>query len=101
MLSTGRSMFAFSLRNAAPRHNRLFTGISLLLAACAGSRLTGCTTRGHTGADVPLYAIGVGSDHICGHHDNAWLGQQLLQLVTATSGSHATGSSTSRKEHTP
>ncbi|MFZ5841770.1 MAG: alkaline phosphatase [Pseudomonadota bacterium] len=62
--------------------------------------LTGWSTRGHTGADVPLYAIGAGSDRIRGHHDNAWLGQQLLQLITAAS-SHTAGSTTSRKEHTP
>ena len=62
--------------------------------------LTGWTTRGHTGADVPLYAIGAGSDRIRGHHDNTWLGQQLLQLITAAS-SHTAGSTTSRKEHTP
>lgn len=62
--------------------------------------LTGWSTRGHTGADVPLYAIGAGSDRIRGHHDNAWLGQQLLQFITAAS-SHTAGSTTSRKEQTP
>jgi alkaline phosphatase len=44
--------------------------------------LTGWTTRGHTGADVPLYAFGPGSTALRGHHDNHWLGQQLLHYLT-------------------
>lgn len=43
--------------------------------------LTGWTTHGHTGADVPLYAIGPGSERLRGHHDNHWLGQQLMRYV--------------------
>jgi len=43
--------------------------------------LTGWTTTGHTGADVPLYAVGPGSDALRGHHDNSWLGQQLLRWL--------------------
>ncbi|NQD36275.1 alkaline phosphatase [Permianibacter sp. IMCC34836] len=45
--------------------------------------LTGWTTRGHTGADVPLYAFGPGSASLRGHHDNHWLGQRLMEFVQA------------------
>ena len=57
--------------------------------------VTGWTTRGHTGADVPLYAFGPGSAQLRGHHDNHWLGQQLLQLVAANPPSRTA------KEHRP
>lgn len=57
--------------------------------------LTGWTTRGHTGADVPLYAFGPGSEQLRGHHDNHWLGQQLLQFVAAQPPSRTA------KEHRP
>ena len=63
--------------------------------------LTGWTTRGHTGADVPLYAIGAGRDRLRGHHDNAWLGQQLLQFINADDNRHAQHSTSSRKEQLP
>ncbi len=46
---------------------------------------TGWTTTGHTGADVPLYAVGPGSAHLRGHHDNSWLGQQLDSYVQGRS----------------
>jgi len=55
--------------------------------------LTGWTTHGHTGADVPLYAVGPGSASLRGHHDNSWLGQRLAEFVQ--------GRSTSNQEQTP
>ncbi len=53
--------------------------------------LTGWSTTGHTGADVPLYAVGPGSEALRGHHDNSWLGQLLLEYVQGRSTAPANG----------
>lgn len=43
--------------------------------------LTGWTTSGHTGVDVPLYATGPGSEALRGTLENEALGQQLLEWI--------------------
>jgi alkaline phosphatase len=43
--------------------------------------LSGWTTEGHTGVDVPLYAYGPGSEAFRGTLQNEELGQRLIMLV--------------------
>ncbi|TLU66311.1 alkaline phosphatase [Thalassotalea litorea] len=42
---------------------------------------TGWTTGGHTGVDVPVYAIGPGSDKFSGFQDNTDIGKELFHLL--------------------
>lgn len=42
---------------------------------------TGWTTTGHTGVDVPVFAIGPGYQHFIGYSDNTDIGQKLFNLL--------------------
>lgn len=66
------------LQQAAAEPDRLEEAYADVIARHS---LTGWTTRGHTGADVPLYAFGPGSEKLLGHHDNDWLGRQILSVM--------------------
>ena len=40
------------------------------------------TTRGHTAANVPVYAIGVGAEKFNGWQDNTEIPMKILELAT-------------------
>lgn len=42
---------------------------------------TGWTTSGHTGVDVPVFAVGPYSENFGGYMDNTDIGKQLIKLV--------------------
>ncbi|MBL4857020.1 MAG: alkaline phosphatase, partial [Idiomarina sp.] len=42
---------------------------------------TGWTTSGHTGVDVPVFAVGPYSENFGGNMDNTDIGKQLIKLV--------------------
>ncbi|MGJ8693169.1 MAG: alkaline phosphatase [Thalassotalea sp.] len=42
---------------------------------------TGWTTKGHTGSDVPLFAIGVAKEHFLGHQDNTDIANKIFHLL--------------------
>ena len=41
----------------------------------------GWTTRGHSAAAVPIFAIGVGAEHFTGWHDNSEIAPLIYQAV--------------------
>ncbi|MFT2090429.1 alkaline phosphatase [Paraglaciecola sp. 2405UD69-4] len=45
--------------------------------------ITGWTTGGHTGVDVPVMAIGPGSNHFKGHLDNTQIAENIFELLKA------------------
>ena len=42
---------------------------------------TGWTTSGHTGVDVPVFAVGPYSENFGGYMDNTDIGKQLIKVV--------------------
>ncbi|MGJ8680894.1 alkaline phosphatase [Paraglaciecola sp.] len=44
---------------------------------------TGWTTSGHTGVDVPVFAIGAGSENFIGHSDNTDIAKKMFALLKA------------------
>lgn len=45
--------------------------------------ITGWTTGGHTGVDVPVMAIGSGSERFRGHLDNTQIAENIFELLKA------------------
>ncbi|MDU0356333.1 alkaline phosphatase [Paraglaciecola aquimarina] len=45
--------------------------------------ITGWTTGGHTGVDVPVYALGMGREKFIGHSDNTDIAKQIFELLNA------------------
>lgn len=44
---------------------------------------TGWTTHGHTGVDVPVFAIGAGAANFIGHSDNTQIAKNIFKLLKA------------------
>jgi alkaline phosphatase len=44
---------------------------------------TGWTTHGHTGVDVPVFAIGAGYENFIGHSDNTQIAKNIFKLLKA------------------
>jgi alkaline phosphatase len=49
-----------------------------LLSAIDRASVTGWTTSGHTGGDVPVFAAGVNAEQFAGHQDNTAIAQKLF-----------------------
>lgn len=55
---------------------------SLLIKIINTKSNTGWTTKGHTGTDVPVYAMGINKELFAGHQDNTDIAKKIFSLLS-------------------
>ncbi|KFZ32097.1 alkaline phosphatase [Pseudidiomarina salinarum] len=76
-----QQILAVEIPAAARGRDRQYAIGKVLAAVISTHTRTGWTTTGHTAVDVPVMAIGPGSEAFRGYQDNTDIGKALLKLI--------------------